>query len=369
MEDTSDISVTIFPKNITESDSYCNDSTLAELPEQDDSHEYFLQIRFVCYSIVMPIILGFGIIGNFLNILVLCQQRLHKGMDKIERCAAMGFIFLAASDLCFCLVGFPSAFLKNKITAIASKPYEVAAFLYSLYRPGLMNIFHFSSTWSIVFVAFERYLVVTHPMVARSRVRLRRTAIFQILIPVISVMISIPQFMHWKIERSDIGNNTVVLSPTPKTHLFSFTYKIIWNILIALLPMLILMYCNLHLLFAIYKTKAHGFLSVDKYSTSRITIILILIVTFYFVLVGPSVIVNFLTEDFLQEQLSKEISYRLYKATVITNVLQSANFAVNFLLYFGMHPKFRQNMRCQQCERSDRFQPLYKKEVIHLRVR
>lgn len=307
----------------------------------------YRNIQDICYRMIMPGVLGFGIVGNVLNIFILCQQRFQRSMDKMERCATMGFIFLAVSDLAFCIFGFPSAFVRQRMFANTKKSSEVFELLYMLYRPGILNVFLLSSTWCVVLIAIERYLVVTHPMKARSSVRLRRTVILQVVIPVASVMVNIPHFLKYNIHYMTTPDNSTLLVPAIRefAHVKSFRnmYTVIWNIFGTLIPVMALIFCNIQLIRAIYHSRMLGLVNVDKYSTSRITFILVAIIILYIVLVCPSTILNFIKEVYIGS--NQQESYNFPSAIVITNILQASNFAVNFILYFGMNPKFRANMR------------------------
>ena len=60
-----------------------------------------------CYSIFqrgIPIVSAFGLLGNFLSLLVLTKEKMHKSLTKMEISAHIGLIALAVSDLLFCFM-------------------------------------------------------------------------------------------------------------------------------------------------------------------------------------------------------------------------------------------------------------------------
>ena len=63
-------------------------------------------------------------------------------------------------------------------------------------------------------------------------------------------------------------------------------------------------------------------------------------------------------------------NYRLLNALVITNLLQAVNFAINFLLYFSMNPKFHKFFKRPLCKTSSAQRKSEQRyEVIHMRVK
>ena len=341
----------------------------------DDVATYRLVQR-VCNNIILPWILFFGLLGNVLSITVLCQRRFHRSEDKIERCAAMGFLFLAVSDLLFCLVGLPAAFLRQRLVADTSSSLQVFELIYLAVKPGLVNLFLFTSTWCTVIIALERYLVVVHPLKARIFVRLRRTIIYQTSIIIGAVVFSVPHFIKPTFHVTDFDNSTYLTLGTSAAYRlphFAQATTMLWNIFGAFVPILVLTFCYVNLLAAIYRSRRSGMIHLDKYVTSKITTILVSIMTLYFLLVCPSVFASIHAEYFSGGGGGGEHSarnYRLLNALVITNLLQAVNFAINFLLYFSMNPKFRKFFKRPLCRTSSAQRKSEQRyEVIHMRVK
>ena len=109
-------------------------------------------------------------------------------------------------------------------------------------------------------------------------------------------------------------------------------------------------------------------IQLDKYVTSKITTILVSIMTLYFLLVCPSIFISIYAENSDSSRHNNTPNYALLNALVITNTLQAVNFAVNFLLYFSMNPKFRKFFRRSiMCKSTSPKKGEY--EQVHLRVR
>lgn len=322
---------------------------VTQTDQSELSVDRYRYVKYISYSVIMPAILAVGILGNIINITILCKQRLQRSMDKMERCATMGFIFLSVSDLAYCLCGFISVFVNSRTYAVSGDVKQVFDLIYTLYRDAILNTILISSTWCVVVIAIERYLVVTHAMKARSSVRLKRTVILQVIIPLASVLLNVPSFCKYTFYWSRVDNSTTMMVPWPSTlsslTWFRNTYSVLITVISTVVPVIILIYCNIQLILAIIRSRS----LVNK--TSRVTLILVSIIVLYIVLVCPSAVMTVIQEIYISQPHHNK-SYTFLTAVVITNVMQSINFAINFFLYFGMNPKFRSNLRCQSCGRA-----------------
>jgi hypothetical protein len=157
----------------------------------------------VAYGIVMPLILALGIVGNIINIIVFSQKGLRMRLDVMEQSATAGLVSLAVADLLFCIIGFPSAFVepRHNTSPEETSSGTLLALYYTTYRAALINIFLFMSTWFIITLSLERYVAIAHPFHARAFIRVRRTiAIKVIFMVLISMIINIPDFLHYQIK-------------------------------------------------------------------------------------------------------------------------------------------------------------------------
>lgn len=85
----------------------------------------YWNIKTICYSILLPIILLVGCVGNSLNVVVFTRGRFRHTLDEIERAAATGLVALAISNLCFCAVGLPAVLFTNTDSYGASTTWDV----------------------------------------------------------------------------------------------------------------------------------------------------------------------------------------------------------------------------------------------------
>ena len=320
------------------------------LPEYDAAKLQYQQIRQISYGYILPTILALGILGNCINIAVFSQRRLWLTQDVMEKSAMIGLLSLAVADLLFCIVGFPSAFVKVR-RYIGPDEYSYSAAIalyYTTYRSNMLNIFVFMSTRFIIILSVERYFAIVHPFRAKRVISVQRTLLMKVIVVTVSIVINIPDFLRYNIRHieceSQISKDCLFIEPNPLLYgnTLAVVYSIIWHCLGTFVPLITLTFCNVCLLMEIYKSVSH----TKKIGRSKhhqdprpITVILVLIVFMFLLLVCPSMLLTFLTECVLQSPTVIVQNYRI--ALIITNLSQALNFAGNFLLYCAFSPKFR----------------------------
>ena len=335
-------------------------------------------IKKICYVYLMPAALLVGILGNCLNLYILSKRRLRFGLDKLERCALIGFVSLALSDMIYCLLGFPSLFLHSRHFATSGSVWECLELYYTAFRPAILNVFVFTSTWCTVAVALQRYIVVLAPLKARASVRVRYTVMLHSGICFSAVLFTMPQFFQLRVvpirsEPSTTASDSSFIVSVPglltESKALSTIYPIVYTLVSSLVPLILLCVFNGKLLRVIYRVKYRS--TANKYSLSRITFVLLAIIFMYIVLVGPSVVMNSmkLVCDILGWQ--DRLGHKFLIGLVVGNTVQSANFAINFFLYVSFHSKFRDQLllglKCQTSLRKQHLTTL-KEEQEKLQV-
>ncbi len=313
--------------------------------------------KYCTYDVALPVVFLLGVIGNILNIMIFTKGRFRHTLDEIEKCAATGLVALAMSDLLFCAIGLPAPFLSRHASGGGSI-LQIMALYYTTYKTPLVNLFLFSSTWLIVVISVERYLAVCHPIRARWRIRVWKTIVADVIVFLVSLAFNIPGFFKYKVQKTLCPDQcecyVVMFTPLYMNKTYRETYKILWIILGTLVPLCIMAFCNTRLLVEIYRSRKLDIQmrSHDRYCTSKITLILVSIVTLYLLLVCPSTALGFLAETVVK--LRGERPYFGYQvAVVIWNLTQAVYFAMNFVLYCSMSRPFRDSVGLQLfCKRS-----------------
>ena len=217
----------------------------------------------------------------------------------------------------------------------------------------MMNVFLFSSTWLVVAISIERYIAVVYPFQARWFIQLKRTVMIDVMIYIFSILFNLPGFMKYRIEYISCPDNQTVLTPRftwlYQQRRFRESYQIFWSVLGAFIPLVILTLCNIRLLVEVYRSRARYATDRHRYTTSKVTIILIAIILMYLMLVCPSMLIGF----FVTILPTHRAYWQYQMAVVLTNVTQGFNFAMNFILYCAVSKPFRDNLCLNLCRKDN----------------
>ena len=341
-------------KELQSTNGTLNDS----LDKVDRKTPEHTSVKHTWFAIVIPIISFLGIVGNVFNLLVLTRRRMLSSMDRLEKSATYGLIALAVSDMLFCVTVFPHAFIYEE-SYIVDGSHSLFLY-YKLYGIGLVNLFLMISTWLIVTMSINRYIVVVNPLHARSTLSTFRTVLIIILVYIISTILTLPFFLHHKIVQClDFDHNVQVEYQSRFQQRVMrgvlFYIKWIWPILADFIPIAILAFCNTRLIWELKratntrKRTAHG--QIIKESNHKVTLTLVIIVLMLLFLVSPSEILRYINPY-------KSWGDTGHVVASITNVLQAINFAFNFILYCVVSATFRHTLksmftRCYK-ERADK---------------
>ena len=298
----------------------------------------FKNVGHYCETIIHPVIFTIGVTGNVVNLVVFTRQRMRHGKSDIEKAATTGLMFLAVSDMMYCVIGLMTHFLV---------PFTGVLLYYKLYKTALLNTLQFSSTWQTVTVAVERYMAVTHPFKARQTASSARTTVLCVLVFVVSIVFNIPFIFEYGVVLNE-GNYVRTPGPMALDATAKHAYTIIWSIFGNVVPLLTLAFCNVRFLVVIYHSQDR-FTPRSSGDTARrnpllnsTTVTFALIICFFFLLVCPAIVVKFIG-NFVAE-FSHKAYYRFQLTLVITNTMLAFNFAVNFLLYCYALRDFRKTL-------------------------
>lgn len=305
-------------------------------------------VNFVFSQIVNPLICSFGIVGNILNVVILSRVRMQAAIGSaIERSSRDGLIGLAVADMLCCIVSlFVALFRAKRVLWLASDP----TIYVLLYGPYFQNAFMKASTWLTVILAVERYLAICWPLHARYMVDVRTTRLTITFTFFATALLELPTIWNYELIHIPCNGSTqfYLLGRGPfltARHLrTAFTY--IWAVVGFLAPAAVLVYCNVHLVRALRESFLMGRLyrsnvrSSFAVASNRLTLTLISIVCMFLVLVTPSELLHlffYAISDENQEAASLAID--------VTNSLQTANFAFNFVLYCVVNVQFRETWK------------------------
>ena len=323
-----------------------------------------LLTTFILYKIGAPALCIFGIIGNVLNVIVLTRKQLQQSMDRMEKSVHLGLVALAVSDMFFCVVALPTAFIPN--TMIYTEEDSLMSLYYNAYGEPLFNTFLLSSTWLTVAMATGRYMGICYPLHARGFINLKATRLSISAIFIISVLFNMPQFWRYRIPENMCAANCkcyiLAVSDLYKNNYFVISYKIMWAIFGVSVPLFILAFCNICLIRALKEShkmrQMYRANRTNNESGHRLTTTLITIVAMFIILVSPSEILKFLEAWVINSHGDRNRYNAFVISKFVVNFLQIINFTINFVLYCVINVHFRKTVKsvlCCMCNKQDNY--------------
>ncbi len=329
-----------------------NNSNNSHKGMDTDNVNIIEDIEHFLYSRLLIVICVFGLLGNLLNILVLTRKGLQKTVCRMEKSVHASLIGLAMSDMIFCLLLLPHAWIERKGFYFSSQCF---ALFYKVYSSGLINIFIMSSTWMTVIMAASRYLAICHPLQARAVIGMTFAKTSGGLVFLFCILLNLPKFLMEKIDKMDCMEGWTVYYRAPgflrRYPNIDRTYLWVYFTMGIFIPILVLSFCNLHLIKALRQAnemrKRYNQTMLHVDGTHRFTFTLIIIVIMYILLVTPAEMVNFMKVIVIN---NSTLTQRHNLIVAVVNTLQAVNFAFNYILYCIVNVHFRQTMREMWCQ-------------------
>jgi hypothetical protein len=300
----------------------------------------------IIYSYIVVTICVFGLVGNFINIIVL-RTTSASTMSRMEKSAQFGLSALSVSDLLFCIATLPSGFFWKQ----SSTGSMGAKLVYWAYSDAVINTFLQTSTWLTVMMAVSRYLAICHPFKARMVIGMKFTRVCTGLVVVFCILLNMPRYFFHKIEHIEWDGSirwfTMPGAMKKNVKAETIYYWLYFSIGIVL-PLVVLTFSNMKLLQTLRCAAAKRSANIRRHqhassthnrtsNSQRITLTLIIIVIVYTLCLVPAEIVNFIT--YLDVIVDNTNLFNFIKA--ILNVSQAINFAFNFILYCSLNREFR----------------------------
>jgi len=108
--------------------------------------------RFVVQTIVTPVVVSVGLLGNLLNILVLVQPTMRTSTNVY-------LLTLALADIVYLVFSFTLSFVGCRRRGLS-----YAAYAFNTYGRTISDMAGNIAVWIIVIFTVERYVAVCHPM-------------------------------------------------------------------------------------------------------------------------------------------------------------------------------------------------------------
>ena len=317
------------------------------------------------FQVVIPLVCFLGIIGNIFNIIVLTRRRMVSSLDRLGRSAYHGLVALALSDLLFCVTVLPLVIIP--LVESDSQEWLHFAMVYRSLGVSLINLFLMSSTWLVVLTAVTRYMAVIRPLETRLGPCSKNTIPLIACIFIFSFLVSLPHFIHMDVNpcwHPDVGQTWQYeyIFHIDTSRNIEFYMRWVWPVIADFIPICVLIFCNVMLvrqLRAAAAQRRHSCPGQNVRETSkRITTTLVCIILMQLLLVTPGELLKY-SNPYSRGWIGRVIAD-------ITNVMQTMNFASNFLLYLAVNVNFRKTVKVilfekWRCKRSKR--SLYRRKA------
>lgn len=296
------------------------------------------------YTKMMLIVGLFGLVGNVLNLIVLSRKSLTLSMERMEKSAHYGLIGLAVSDMLFCVAILPYFYVgPGKF----GYPRLDFALIYQVYGHPIINTLILSSTWLTVTMAFSRFLAICYPLQGRQFIGKTFAVASLALVFFSCVLFNVPRYLWKHLSSLQCANGMTVYftldGPMKSNPTLERVYLWLYFGVGIVVPLVILVFCNTHLIIALKRSARMRMESHASHQSSsaanRITLTLVILVVMYVLLFVPAELLNF-----FKDRATVETTDAFNLVVAVFNLLQAINFAVNFILYCVINTHFRQTI-------------------------
>ena len=314
----------------------------------------YIAIAYFINHYLIPPVCTVGFIGNVLTVAILVQRQFRKNASDLGSSAHTGLIALAVSDMLYCLLFLPNFFWPERFkkeTIIPFHPRQDFWFYQQLYIKALSSVCVTCSTLLTVNVALGRYVVVCHPIKARDILLPARVKSGLVISLVLGILLNLPRFFT---RKGQSFANIYWIGASDFVNSEALRYLESIHAIIGLfLPIMLLLFCNMKLSQALYKSvvlrrqSTCGHVPPGRQQTHhRLTLTLVLVICIYFIGVTPLSLLNFATDIITRNPPTKNSVYyahitNIRIASAVLKVTEAVAFSLNFLLYCAINVSFR----------------------------
>ena len=326
-----------------------NDAYLAQVINQ------LTLTRFVVWKILVPVVVGFGLIGNTVNIVVLTRRSMRSSTNVY-------LTALAICDVLYLIFGFSLGLkhLEGIRDLVSYKKYRKP------FGYPLVDTFSNTGVWLTLTFTIERYIGVCHPMKGKVLCTPQRARYIVITVCICTFILTFPEFFALKAVTilGPYNDTRVIYEPILEDFpSYQWGFRYLHQVLFTLGPLLLLLIFNSLLMRAVLKAakKRRSMSKVamvqnDKQDRhhreqQKITIMLIMVVIVFLLCQLPQAIINLYTTYLrVTGRLTDTLRYRLVLTANVCNLLVMLNSSTNFILYSAFSLKFRRTFKRVFCK-------------------
>ncbi|XP_045214263.1 FMRFamide receptor-like [Mercenaria mercenaria] len=295
---------------------------------QDDGFESLLQLMFIFWGVIIPIIGIIGIVGNILTGIVLFRREMRSTTVFFLRT-----LLITDTGIIVCAIMGVSVI---SITQLDSKELLFNDVIYPhIFTP--INYFVMAlqtlNVWTTVAVSAERYIAICFPFKSINLCNRRNAYIIIGVTTLFSAVYNIPRCFATGFTTCGDRCYMIITTDFGKTKFYTTVYsEWLYTILIYVIPLLILGVLNTLLITELTRMRRRRSVTNNKENTEfNLSIVLVIIVVVFIICQTPGLVAQF---HFLDANF-------LMKWTCVSNTLFVLNSSVNFVIYTAVGRKFR----------------------------
>lgn len=317
-----------------------------DLPETDTDCRMF---NLILYVVIFGLICVFGIIGNILSFVVLRWERhSHVATFLLQVMACADNLFLLTT-------GFSqmSTALTLYFNSHSEYDHPIMAYVTVFVWP-LVHITQMWTIWITVVIAFNRYVAICLPFQAPLVCTMKQARIQVSVIAFVIVLYNVPRFLEHRIEYvlDSVQNVSVPVANSTELKQNNYYNYIYENGLYCLFvyfgPLFILVVMNSCLIRELIRARRrlmtrqlHATLAAKDHE-QNLTLVMVVIIIIFLVCQTPAFINQLLYYAINDESYVCGMAYFYYFH--ISNIVVSANSAVNFVVYCVFRRQFREKL-------------------------
>ncbi|XP_053393259.1 FMRFamide receptor-like [Mercenaria mercenaria] len=295
---------------------------------QDDEGDSLLQLMFIFWGVIMPVIGIIGIVGNILTGIVLFRREMRSTTVYFLRTLIITDTgIIAGAIMGVSVISITQLDKKEWLFNDVIYPHIFTPTNYFVMTLQTLNV------WTTVAVSVERYIAICFPFKSINICNKRNAYIVIGVTTVFSIVYNIPRCFGTGF--TTCGNNCYMIITTEfgKSEFYTIVYsEWLYTILIYIIPLLLLGVLNTLLIVELTRMRRRRRLSNTEENTEfNLSIVLVIIVVVFILCQTPGLVAQFqfLDPDFIMQW------------TCVSNTLFVLNSSVNFLIYTAVGKKFR----------------------------